>query len=496
MTSAGQAIGAMVASEVLEASGLTGTTEAQDGNATQAGLAERSRQAVWHPCTQMAALAANPVVPIVAADGPWLIGEGGMRWFDGISSWWTCLLGHRHPDVVAALHQQLDTLDHVMLAGLTHEPAVLLAEALVARTGGALPHVSFASDGSSALEIALKQSAHAWQRRGLPDKHRFVCLADSYHGETLGALGVTDQGVFSRQYHSLLRGALVVEGPDNMRAAAAGWDSEEEAVRAAARLEELLTAQAAQVAAIVLEPLLQGAGGMRLYHPRFLREVRQICDRHQVHWIADEIATGCGRTGTFFAVEQAGVWPDLICLSKGLSGGMLPLSVTLSSADLFAAFLGEQLTDGFLHSHSFSGNPLACRAAVATLQVLQREDVLARNPQRASWIRQGMADLPDHPGISGWRQLGMVWAFEMRGGVAAARAVQVEARQRGLWIRPLGATVYLMPPFLLDEPTCRWLGATLRQAVEAVGHGSVGGGGLADVRTPPVAATPDEVRIA
>lgn len=432
------------------------------------GLAERSRRAVWHPCTQMSRLVGEPVTPMVRAEGPWLYGEDGTRWFDGISSWWTCLLGHRHPELVAALHQQLDTLDHVMLAGITHAPAVELAERLAALTGGRLGHVSFASDGASAVEIALKQSAHGWRNLGLEHKRRFVCLAGSYHGETLGALGVTDQPLFSRSYRSLLREALVVQGPDDRRARREGHSAEQEAERAAERLEDLLRRQSGEIAALVVEPMLQGAGGMVMYHPLFLRRVRSLCDRYQVHWIADEIATGCGRTGRFFAVEHAGVWPDLLCLSKGLSGGSLPLSVVLADENIYSSFLDDALgiERAFLHSHSFSGNPLACRAALATLEVLARDQVLAANPARAARIGAGLAALPQRAGIQDFRQIGMVWAFELAAGAEAARAVQAAARRRGLWIRPMGATVYLMPPFLLDEACCDWLGATLTAAVE------------------------------
>ena len=436
----------------------------------------------------MARLSEEPLVPISRAEGPWLFGENGERWFDGIASWWTCLLGHRQPQVVAALHAQLDTLDHVMLAGYTHEPAVLLAEDLAARTGGALGHVSFASDGASALEIALKQSAHAWLNLGRPEKTRFVCLADSYHGETLGALGVTDQPLFSRSYRSLLRDALVVKGPDNRVASAEGVAARHEAERAAARLEHAFEQHGASISAVVLEPLLQGAGGMVMYDPHFLRRVRALCDHYEVHWIADEIATGCGRTGTFFAVEQAQVWPDLLCLSKGITGGMLPLSLVMASDAIYAAFLGGGIERAFLHSHSFTGNPLACRAAVATLQVLDGERVLQDNVARADWISaalEGLWDLESE--VLSFRRIGMIWAFEMAGGVEQARAVQRAARARGLMIRPLGRTVYLMPPFLLDEATCHWLGTTLCESVRAVlaEPGALTGMGGKRVLSPP-----------
>jgi len=433
-----------------------------------ANLSERSRRVVWHPCTQMQNLIDAPVEPITKAEGPWLFGQKGQRWFDGISSWWTCLLGHRHPAIIQALHDQLDTLDHIMLAGFTHQPAVDLAERLVALTGRALSHVSFASDGASALEIALKQSAQAWLNHGLPLKTRFVCLSGSYHGETLGALGVTDQALFREPYRPLLRAGLVVSGPDNRRARLNGRTPQEEAALALTRLETLFQEEGATLAAFVCEPLMQGAGGMVMYHFDFLLGVRRLCDTYKIHWIADEIATGCGRTGTFFAVEQAGVWPDLLCLSKGITGGLLPLSVVLSSEDIFKAFLDEGDGRAFLHSHSFTGNPLACRAAVAMLDTLSDEQVLFHNKERGDQIELALKPLLECPDVLEMRRLGMVFAFDCRGGETQAKRIQAEAKSRGLLIRPIGATVYLMPPFLLSRENCVWLGDTLSASVVAV----------------------------
>lgn len=420
---------------------------------------------VWHPCTQMQTLIEEPVEPILSAEGPWLFGENGQKWFDGIASWWTCLLGHRHPAIVQALHDQLETLDHVMLAGFTHPSAVSLAESLVGLTGGALTHVSYASDGASALEIALKQSAQSWRNQGLPRKTRFVCLSGSYHGETLGALGVTDQAVFSEQYRSLLRAALVIDGPDNRRAHRVGVSPQEEAAQALERLETVLKKEGSTLAAFVCEPLMQGAGGMVMHHPDFLRGVRTLCDRYSLHWIADEIATGCGRTGTFFAVEQAEVWPDLLCLSKGITGGLLPLSLVLSSEAIYQVFLGDGVGRAFLHSHSFTGNPLACRAAVAMLDFLREENVLVHNIQRGDWIERALKPLQDSSGVANLRRLGMVFAFDCIEGSGRARQIQVQAKKRGLLLRPIASTVYLMPPYLLNEDICNWLGETLTASV-------------------------------
>jgi len=415
----------------------------------------------------MQSLVQEAVEPIVQAEGPWLFGAQGERWFDGISSWWTCLLGHRHPAIVEALHDQLDTLDHIMLAGFTHPPAVELAERLVKRTQGHLNHVSYASDGASALEIALKQSAQAWRNQGFTLKTRFVCLSGSYHGETLGALGVTHQPLFSEHYRDLMHVAFIVGGPDNRSAFHHGHTPEDEAAQALVRLETLFKEHHATLSAFVCEPLMQGAGGMVMYHPDYLRGVRRLCDTYSIHWIADEIATGCGRTGPFFAVEQAGVWPDLLCLSKGITGGLLPLSVVLSSEKIFEVFLDERVDKAFLHSHSFTGNPLACRAAVAMLDALVAENVLEKNKMRGLVIEEALMPIKGCKEISNLRRLGMVFAFDCFGGAQQAKRIQTEAKRRGLLIRPIGATVYLMPPFVLTETDCSWLGNTLTESVFA-----------------------------
>lgn len=425
-------------------------------------LAERSAHSVWHPCTQMASLQEVPVIPIVSAEGPWLYTEDGRQLFDGISSWWTCLLGHRNPGIVARIEAQLSCLDHTMLAGLTHAPAVELAEALVQRTGNALSHVSFASDGASAIELALKQSAHAWAHQGEPQKTDFICLAGSYHGETLGALGITDLELFQSAYSPLIRRAIAVPAPDSREARPDG--SMEDAVsQALTRLEDVLKVTHKHVAALITEPLLQAAKGMVMYPPSYLRGVRTLADRYEVHWIADEIATGCGRTGSFFAVEQADVWPDLMALSKGLSGGVLPLSVTLSRDAIFQSFWSSDLRRAFMHSHSFSGNPLACAAALGMLAQLTPE-LLVANAKQSDQLHETLASLRDVEGVTGLRRLGMVFAFEH----PEARRVADEALRRGLWIRPLGNTVYLMPPFLVEEDTWDWLGASLVEAVKAI----------------------------
>ena len=406
-------------------------------------LQDRSRAAVWHPCTQMARLAQVPPLPIARGDVPWLFDTDGRRYFDANSSWWVNLFGHSDQALHDAIKAQLDTLPHVMLAGCTHEPAVRLAERLSARTGGALGHVFFGSDGASAVEIALKQSFHSWKNRGHAEKREFVCLKNSYHGETLGALSVTDVQVFRDAYDPLLMRAHIVPSPDER------LGNEAEALAA---MRTLLAGRHEQIACVIVEPLVQGAAGMVMHSPSYPKGLRALTREFGVHLIADEIAVGCGRTGTFFAWEQAGTdWPDFILLSKGITGGTLPLSLVLTTDDVFSAFWSEDVTRGFLHSHSYTGNPLACAAANA---VLDRFDAgqLDDNRQQADRLTRAFAPLASH--VTHLRQRGMILAFDVPNAPPRfSEAFHLAACAHELLIRPIGATVYLMPPYLIDDAT-------------------------------------------
>src|SRR5215210_2527170 len=287
-------------------------------------LLKRSASAVWHPCTQMKHHETLPLIPVACATGCWLYDFDGRRYLDAISSWWVNLFGHANPRINAALIEQLTELEHVMLAGFTHEPVVALSERLSQLTGGKLGHCFYGSDGASAVEIALKMSFHYWRNSGRAQKSQFVSIKGSYHGETLGALSVSDVALFKDTYAPLLRNSVQVPSPD-WRLAEAGETPRDYAGRCAQALERYLAAHHPATAAVILEPLVQGATGMAMYDPEYLRRARQLCDRFGVHLIADEIMTGCGRTGTFFAHEQAQITPDFLCLSKGLTGGYLPL---------------------------------------------------------------------------------------------------------------------------------------------------------------------------
>ncbi|KWE64451.1 adenosylmethionine-8-amino-7-oxononanoate aminotransferase [Burkholderia ubonensis] len=434
----------------------------------------RSLRAVWHPCTQMKHHERLPLIPVARGAGLWLYDRDGRRYFDAISSWWVNLFGHANPDINAALKDQLDTLEHAMLAGCTHEPAIELAERLAALTQHTLGHAFFASDGASAVEIALKMSFHAWRNRGHAGKQEFVCVANSYHGETIGALAVTDVALFKDAYDPLIRHAHVVASPD-ARLAQPGETAADVAGRALADVRRLFVERDGRIAALIVEPLVQCAAGMAMHDPSYVRGLRALCDEFGVHLIADEIAVGCGRTGTFFACEQAGVWPDFLCLSKGISGGYLPLSLVLSRDEIFAAFYHDDTARGFLHSHSYTGNPLACRAALATLDLFARDDVLARNARHSAALRDALAPLAAHPQVRHLRERGTLFAFDVAFDVAldgdAARGFSrrffERALERELLLRPIGTTVYLMPPYVMSDDDIAWLAQRTRDTLDA-----------------------------
>ncbi|MCP9760267.1 adenosylmethionine--8-amino-7-oxononanoate transaminase [Aquitalea sp. S1-19] len=410
---------------------------------------QRSRAAVWHPCTQMKRHETLPIVPIARGDGAYLVDFDGQRYLDGVSSWWVNLFGHNEARIKAAIRSQLDELDHVMLAGFTHRPVVELSERLSALTG--LGHAFYASDGASATEIALKMSFHYWKNQGRVQKQRFVSLENSYHGETAGALAVTDVPLFSATYAPLVKNGWRVPSPD-ARGARSGESARDVALRAATSLENLLTKHHGEIAALIVEPLVQGAAGMAMYDAAYLTRARALCDQYQIHLIADEIAVGFGRSGTLFACEQAGIRPDFLCLSKGITGGTLPLSCVLSSDEIYQAFYHDDVTRGFLHSHSYTGSALACSAALAVLDIFEQDDVLARNREQALRFDALLVPLQQHPRVRHWRRCGMIWAFEVDSARADfAQAFFAAMLKLGCLLRPIGKTVYFMPPYVVTE---------------------------------------------
>ena len=414
-------------------------------------LLERSLNSVWHPCTQMKQHETLPLVPISRGEGIWLHDFDGGRYLDAISSWWVNLFGHSNPRINTAIRDQLDRLEHVMLAGFTHEPVVQLSERLIQIVPGRLGHCFYGSDGASATEIALKMSFHYWHNVGHPEKNNFISLQNGYHGETLGALSVTDVALFRETYSPLLRHSNHVRTPD-WRYADQGESPKVYALRAAAQLEDFLVRHHTKTAALILEPLIQGAAGMGMYHSDYLKHAREICDRYQVHLIADEIAVGFGRTGTLFACEQADIAPDFLCLAKGLSGGYLPLSVVMTTDSVYQAFYHDETARAFLHSHTHSGNALACRAALATLDIFEQDGVIAANRIKAQYFNRVSEPITSHPKVKNFRNCGMVWAFEVETNDPAFSGKFFQAAlKQGLLLRPLENTVYFMPPYVINE---------------------------------------------
>jgi adenosylmethionine-8-amino-7-oxononanoate aminotransferase len=439
-------------------------------------LAQRDRRVLWHPCTQMRDHETLPPIPIRRGQGVWLEDFNGKRYLDAISSWWVNLFGHANPRIIAAIEKQLHQLEHVILAGFTHEPVVRLSERLIEIAPRGLAHCFYASDGSAALEIALKMSFHYWQNRGEPKRTRFINLANSYHGETLGALSVGDVALYKETYRPLLLEAITVKSPDCYdRESGESWA--DYSTRLFAEMEKALERHAGEVCAVVVEPLVQCAGGMRMYDPVYLKLLRQACDKYRVHLIADEIAVGFGRTGTLFACEQAGIAPDLLCLGKGLTGGYLPLSACLATDEIYQAFYAEYTArKAFLHSHSYTGNPLACSAALATLDIFRDDDVLNRNRQLATHMAQATAALAEHPHVAEVRQTGMILAIEMvkdrktrepfpwqeRRGLAVYR----HALEQGALLRPLGDVIYFMPPYVIQPEEIDFLAQVARDGID------------------------------
>ena len=431
----------------------------------QTDLIRRTQAVVWHPCTQMKQQITTPPLAISRGSGVWLYDTDGRGYLDAISSWWVNLFGHANPRINAAISDQLSRIEHVMLAGCTHQPVVELSEQLVRLTG--LDHVFYGSDGASATEIALKMSFHYWHNCGQSNKTEFVSLKNGYHGETLGALSVTDVAIFKDTYAPLLRHSTQIMSPD-WRLAQAGESAEQYALRAAQDLENYLLQQHQRVAAVIVEPLVQAAAGMAMHHPAYLRRVRQLCDQFGVHLIADEIAVGFGRTGTLFACEQAAIKPDLLCLSKGITGGYLPLSAVLATDTIYQAFYADTTVRGFLHSHSYTGNPLACRAALASLAIFEQDQVLVNNQRRAEYLDAAAGALRAYPRLTNFRRTGMIWAFDViDAGADFARDFYWAALAQGVLLRPIGNTVYFMPPYVISEAEIDYLlAATLVALVQ------------------------------
>jgi len=436
----------------------------------------RDLSVVWHPCSQMKDHEWLPLLPIRRAKGVWLEDYDGERYIDAISSWWVNLFGHCNPRINAAICDQVEQLEHVLLAGFSHEPVIRLSEQLVHLAPDGLSRCFYADNGSSAVEVALKMSFHYWRNLGKTNKTKFITLTNSYHGETLGALAVGDVPLYRETYAPLLMQSLTVPSPDCYdREPGQSWsDHTRHMFR---HMQRMLEQHGDEACAVIIEPLVQCAGGMRMYDPIYLRLLRDACDQHDVHLIADEIAVGFGRTGTMFACEQAPITPDFMCLSKGLTGGYLPLSVTLTNDNVYNAFYDDYIRlNAFLHSHSYTGNPVACAAANATLEIFRDDNVLKHNAELSRVMHDALAGLEDHPHVGEIRQSGMILAVEM---VADKRSrkpypwqerrglrVYTQALKHGVLLRPLGNVVYLMPPYVTTSEQIKQIGTVAAAGID------------------------------
>ncbi len=439
-------------------------------------LKERDLSVLWHPCTQMKDHETLPMIPIRRGDGIWLEDFEGKRYLDAISSWWVNIFGHANPRIGDRVKAQLDELEHVLLAGFTHQPIIELSERLVKLTPEGLDHCFYADNGSAAVEISLKMSYRYWLNKGKKNKRKFVSLSNSYHGETLGALAVGGVELYKKTYAPLLMEVITAPSPDCYNAEE-GESCEEVALRQFAKMEAILAAQHEEIAAVIVEPLIQCAGGMRMYHPVYLTKLREACTAYGVHLIADEIAVGFGRTGTMFACEQAEITPDYMCLSKGITGGYLPMAVVMTTSDIYNAFYDDyESLNGFLHSHSYTGNPLACSAALATLDIFEQDNVVENNKKLSVLMAEAVAPLRDHPHVGDVRQTGMVVAIEMvkdkvtkepypwqeRRGLA----VYKHALEQGALLRPIGNVIYFLPPYIITPEQIKTLGRIAAEGID------------------------------
>jgi adenosylmethionine---8-amino-7-oxononanoate aminotransferase len=416
-------------------------------------LAAADRTCLWHPFTQQQGWVEEEPLIVDSAEGTDLIDVQGNRYIDGVSSLWCNVHGHRHPRIDAAVRDQLDRVAHSTMLGLSHRPGIELAQRLVELAPPGLTRVFYSDSGSTATEIALKMAFQFWQQRGERERAKFVSLRMSYHGDTIGSVSVGGIDLFHSLYRPLLFDTLQAEPGD------------------AAGMERLLAEHEGEVAAVVMEPLVQGAAGMLVHPEGFLRDVRELCDRHGVLLILDEVATGFGRTGRMFACEHEDVAPDLMCVAKGVTGGYLPLAATLASERIYKGFLGRfEEFRTFFHGHTYTGNPLACAAALATLDVFAEERTLDHLERKIELLGELLEPIAAHPEVREVRRLGFMTGIELSEHPLPARIghqVTLEARRRGAIVRPLGDVVVLMPPLAISEGELTRLLAITAESIDA-----------------------------
>ena len=428
-------------------------------NEGNAKLSQRDLACIWHPYTQMKV--APPPLPIVRGEGVYLYTEDGRKLLDGISSWWVNIHGHSHPKLNAALTAQAEKLEHVLFAGATHEPAVALAEQLLSILPSGLSRIFYSDNGSTAIEVALKMAWQYWQNRGEPRRREFIALHHAYHGDTVGAMSSSEQTGFTKPFEELLFPVRRVHSPYCYRCPL-GLKRSECAIDCLGDLERTLAAHAGSIAAVLVEPMLQAAGGMIVWPAEFLAGVRRLCDQYDTLLIADEILTGFGRTGRMFACEHASVSPDLMCLSKGLTGGYLPLAVTAATKRIYEAFLSDDRSKAFFHGHSYTANPLGCAVALASLELFKTENTLSRVAALETQFRKRLESLRGMKIVGDVRGIGSVAAVELVSNNSGyfdsigPRLYQAFL-DRGLLLRPLGSILYFMPPYAVTAQEVDWV---------------------------------------
>lgn len=423
---------------------------------------ERDLRHIWHPCSQMKDYETLKPMVIERGNGIYLYDIYGKEYIDIISSWWCNLLGHCNPEINAAIKKQLDTLEHVIFANFSHKPAIMLTEQLSELLPAGLTRFNFSDNGSASVECALKMSFQYQYQSGHPERRKFMCLSEGYHGETIGALSVGALDLYAQIYKPMLFDTIQIEAPDCYRCPY-GKQRESCDTECFEKTEAAFAAHAAESCAVIVEPLLQGSAGMRIYPPAYLRKLRACCDRHHVLLIADEIATGFGRTGKLFAFDHADVSPDIMCLSKGLTGGYMPMAITVTTDKIYDAFYDDYSKGkAFMHSHTYSGNPLGCSAALAVLKILREQSVLQQAAERAVYLHKALCSaLSAHPNIGEIRHIGLINAIELVADRTTKTPLESDKRtgyqvyrralENGLILRPLGDVIYFNPPLIITE---------------------------------------------
>ncbi len=440
-------------------------------------LQEKDLKYIWHPCSQMKDYEDFPPIVIERGEGVFLYDVEGKRYLDAVSSWWVNLFGHSNKRINKAIEKQIDKLEHVIFVNFSHRPAIELSERIVNITPQGLNKVFFSDNGSSAIEVAIKLSFQYFQQIGKPKKTKFIAITDSYHGDTLGALSLGGIDLYSKIYKPLLLNTHRVQGPDCFRCKY-GLERETCNAECFEHMERAIEENHEEIAGAIIEPMVQGAGGMKIYSALYLKKLREICHKYDIHFIADEVAVGFGRTGKMYACEHAGISPDIMCLSKGLTAGYLPLSLTLMTDKIYDAFYDEyQTLKGFLHSHSYTGNPIGSAVACETLNIFEDENIIENNRQKSQIIKEKVAEyLMDIPYFGEFRQLGMIGAVELVKDKKTKEGfdwkervgykIYKKALKHGVLLRPLGNVVYFMPPYVINEEEIDIMINAARKSIE------------------------------